>query len=90
LILRDKPEAVAYRVDTLRIAKRGEASQALFKLLDGDVMLATLDSQKAQAEVRPGEVHQLVKGDGANRAEVRLAEQTLDTIRVARPRGRAQ
>jgi putative transposase of IS4/5 family DUF4096/DDE family transposase len=26
--------------------------------------------------------------DGANRAEVRLAEQTLDTIRVARPRGR--
>src|SRR5215467_8512500 len=25
--------------------------------------------------------------DGANRAEVRLAEQTLDTIRVARPRG---
>jgi transposase len=26
--------------------------------------------------------------DGANRAEVRLAEQPLDTIRVARPRGR--
>ncbi len=26
--------------------------------------------------------------DDANRAEVRLAEQTLDTIRVARPRGR--
>lgn len=26
--------------------------------------------------------------DSANRAEVRLAEQTLDTIRVARPRGR--
>jgi transposase len=26
--------------------------------------------------------------DGANRTEVRLAEQTLDTIRVARPRGR--
>jgi hypothetical protein len=26
--------------------------------------------------------------DGANRAEVQLAEQTLDTIRVARPRGR--
>src|SRR5215470_6345305 len=26
--------------------------------------------------------------DGANRADVRLAEQTLDTIRVARPRGR--
>jgi transposase len=26
--------------------------------------------------------------DGANRAEVRLAEQTVDTIRVARPRGR--
>jgi transposase len=26
--------------------------------------------------------------DGASRAEVRLAEQTLDTIRVARPRGR--
>jgi transposase len=25
--------------------------------------------------------------DGANRAEVRLAEQTLDTIRVARPHG---
>src|SRR5215475_5673172 len=28
--------------------------------------------------------------DGANRAEVRLAEQTLDTIRVARPRGRSR
>ncbi|HEX8917971.1 MAG TPA: transposase [Chloroflexota bacterium] len=28
--------------------------------------------------------------DGANRAEVRLAEQTLDTIRVARPRGRSK
>jgi transposase len=28
--------------------------------------------------------------DGANRAEVRLAQQTLDTIRVARPRGRAK
>jgi transposase len=26
--------------------------------------------------------------DGANRAEVRLAERTLDTVRVARPRGR--
>jgi transposase len=26
--------------------------------------------------------------DGANRAEVKLAEQTLDTIRVSRPRGR--
>jgi transposase len=28
--------------------------------------------------------------DSANRAEVRLAEQTLDTIRVARPRGRSR
>jgi transposase len=28
--------------------------------------------------------------DGANCAEVRLAQQTLDTVRVARPRGRAK